>query len=192
LISRETNKCLVSKCDPIKGLVQTPLVCAATDKCTKSFCCPNRGCVAQPVVCDTPPGGAIYKCNPSSGVCECVRPPCDDSDPCTIDSYVDGKGCVNSFKCQSNNLCVVPKCDKSTGSCSYAEKNCDDGNPCTIDSCDPVLGKCINTPKTCTCTAGNLASCNTTTGQCEYKPTCRTHTDCPNGFCDPARGCQRE
>jgi len=192
MIACETNKCLVSKCDPIKGLVQTPVTCQSTDKCTKSFCDPTRGCVAQPVVCDTPPGGAIYKCNSATGACECIRPACDDNDPCTIDSYVTGKGCVNAQKCQSNNLCVIPKCDKANGACTYVDTNCDDGNPCTVDSCDPSNGRCINTPKTCSCPAGSIASCNTTTGQCDFKPTCKSNNECETGLCDPARGCVSE
>lgn len=175
---------------PIKGVVQTPVVCQSVDKCTKTFCDPTRGCVNQPVVCDAPRGGATYRCNPTNGVCECITPSCDDNDPCTVDSFVIGRGCVNTPKCQSNNLCIVPKCDKTSGTCSYTDKNCDDGNPCTVDSCDPVLGKCINKLRSCACTAGNIGSCNTTTGQCEFRPACRTSSDCAEGLtCDPARGC---
>ena len=44
---------------------------------------------------------------------------CDDENPCTTDTCVDG-------------------------TCVHTPKDCDDENPCTIDSC--VDGQCVNTP----------------------------------------------
>ncbi len=46
---------------------------------------------------------------------------CDDNDPCTVDS------CLN-------------------GACQHTPKTCDDGNSCTIDSCDAMTGACHNDP----------------------------------------------
>ncbi len=48
---------------------------------------------------------------------------CDDSNPCTIDSY-----------------------DAELGGCVHSQINCDDGEECTIDSCDPETGLCLHTP----------------------------------------------
>jgi len=191
IVAQNTNKCLNAKCDPVKGLVTSDITCESTDKCSKSFCDPTRGCVSQPIVCEAPAHcGAPYQCNPTSGVCEIVRPSCDDNNSCTVDSYVDGVGCQNLPKCQSNNLCVVPSCDKTNGACQFTDKNCDDGNACTVDSCNPTTGQCVNTLKSCSCSAGNTGSCNASTGQCEFYPSCRSNSDCTNGGnCDPSKGC---
>ena len=48
---------------------------------------------------------------------------CDDSNPCTIDSY-----------------------DAESGDCVHTQIDCDDGDECTIDSCDPQTGLCLHTP----------------------------------------------
>ncbi|HOC68785.1 MAG: Dictyostelium (slime mold) repeat protein [Candidatus Hydrogenedentes bacterium ADurb.Bin101] len=48
---------------------------------------------------------------------------CDDSNPCTTDSY-----------------------DPESGGCVHTQLDCDDGDECTIDSCDPETGLCLHTP----------------------------------------------
>jgi len=86
-------------------------------------------------------------------------------------------------------LCVIASCDSTSGTCQFTDKNCDDGNACTVDSCDPTTGNVVNTPKTCSCPSGNTGSCNASSGQCQYFPSCRSNADCDGGNCDPSRGC---
>jgi len=191
LTCSQTNKCFTYKCDPIKGVVSTPLTCTSTDKCLNAFCDSARGCVFTNVTCSSPlPCGTSYKCNSATGQCETIQPVCNDNNACTNDRFQAGIGCVFAPKCVSADLCTVASCS-TAGACSFKPKNCDDGNPCTVDSCDFATGKCTNTPKICSCPAGNAASCNPTTGFCEYRPRCTKNSDCAgtNPCCDPVRGC---
>src|SRR5262249_1349231 len=63
-------------------------------------------------------------CDGCTPTCQ-IETPCDDFDPCTVDS-----------------------CDPQTG-CSYVPKSCDDLLLCTSDSCDPTTGECHFVPIVC-------------------------------------------
>jgi hypothetical protein len=67
---------------------------------------------------------------------------CDDGDPCTIDTCVDG-------------------------ACIHTPMDCDDGDPCTIDTC--VDGACVHTPIPYTLTIDvNPPGAGTATGEGPY------------------------
>jgi hypothetical protein len=132
--------------------------------------------------------GISFKCNANTGKCEEVIPTCDDKDVCTLDTFIRGVGCTFQPKCVSSDPCTIATC--SNGNCAYTPKNCDDGKACTTDFCDSSTGKCQNVAKKCFCPAGNVASCNTTTGQCQYRPQCSKDSDCgQGGSCDLSLGC---
>lgn len=73
--------------------------------------------------------------------------PCDDGDPCTIDSCVIGPNNTVSFfhvwdkqncgECQPRNQCSGDQIDQCSG-------NCNDCNPCTLDFCGPCTLDCEN------------------------------------------------
>jgi hypothetical protein len=134
----------------------------------------------------------------SGGICglaadpEPEGEPCDDGNPCTIDSCDPQTGrCLNTPKsCNDNNACTRDTCDVATGNCVHTPISCSDGNPCTIDTCDPQVG-CIHRPKDCddnnACTTD---TCDPTTGNCVHTPiSCSDGNPCTIGKCDPVAGC---
>ncbi len=91
---------------------------------------------------------------------------CDDGDPCTVDSCVDGQcmhfaedamkrapGCIEDADCDDGDPCTEDRCRPSLADSCYPDDGyceqmpiqgcdfctpagCDDGDPCTIDTCD--------------------------------------------------------
>jgi uncharacterized repeat protein (TIGR01451 family) len=94
--------------------------------------------------------------------------PCDDNDPCTVDS-----------------------CDPVAG-CTHVPISCDDGNPCTDDSCNGTT-QCVHTNNSAACDDGN--ACTRTdiclNGACVgLNPiVCTPATSCDVAACDAAAGC---
>ncbi len=141
--------------------------CASPGPCKTSACDPLTGkCVAKPLVdgvaCDD--GNACTKVDAcKSGICGDGKPPCDDDEPCTMDTCDPAKGCTHQLNqsgpcddgdpCTKGDQCVGGKCKPGPASA------CDDGNPCTLDTCDdkgacahpPVIGgkPCANDKKMC-------------------------------------------
>ena len=143
--------CLPNPCDaPNKGICQesasttSGYVCLCDDGfhddgvggCTDDPCTPNP-CAAQNQACE--PDGASYVC---------YTPECDDGNPCTENSLVngvcetadrtDGAACSDTL-CVSDQTCHQGTCQGGT------PVICDDDNPCTADTCDPITG-CQHTP----------------------------------------------
>jgi len=105
--------------------------------------------------------------------------PCDDQDPCTVDScnplYPYGEMCIHRpMNCDDSDMCtddscfegacdhVARLCDQGFGCFSgdglcyavgdggmCANKSCDDGDPCSIDLCNDVNGDCAHLPNSC-------------------------------------------
>ena len=113
------------------------------------------------------PRDALF--NPSSISVPDTNINCDDSNPCTDDSYDPTKGeCVhsnNAAPCDDGKACTTSD-TCSGGSCNGIEISCDDNNPCTDDRCDPATG-CVYTPIVCddndACTDDR---CDPETGKC--------------------------
>jgi len=87
---------------------------------------------------------------------------CDDHDPCTEDTLIDGKCEHKPKNCDDGNPDTFDYCFE--GICYHTATSCDDGNPCTIDSFNGTA--CVHTPKNCN--DGN---------------------PCTKDYCDPVRGC---
>jgi hypothetical protein len=87
----------------------------------------------------------------------CLGPSdCDDADPCSVDTCVEGK-CIHQAKnCSDSNPCTADKCDEETGQCGHELDTCDDGDNCTWDSCMPTTG-CKHEPIP-DCCAGTVVS----------------------------------
>jgi len=104
--------------------------------------------------------------------------PCDDGDPCTVESCDPELGCVSAPLCDDDNACTDDSCDAELG-CIFTPIGaaCDDGNACTDDSCDPELG-CVFTPNTAVCDDGDI---------------CTTGDICSGGVClgSPVISCAR-
>lgn len=70
----------------------------------------------------------VYSC---SDPCDTLV--CDDSDPCTIDTCLNGGCAFTPDDCDDGNGCTSDAC--IAGDCVYTPISCDDGDPCTIDQC---------------------------------------------------------
>ncbi len=113
---------------------------------------------------------------------------CDDGNPCTGDSCIDGvcgnsapaPGCCNTdAECEDGTYCTVNLCEanqcvaKTIGKCCEVGLQCDDGDPCTDELCD--TGICIYSDVPgCTNTGGGGGGGGS----------------CGDGACDLGEGCQ--
>ncbi len=90
--------------------------------------------------------GATYVAGVASYV---TYPYCENTGVHTmVDAYADFVGapapaCQSDPDCDDGNPCTVNSC--VDGACTDSQASCDDGNACTADSCDPVLG-CAHEP----------------------------------------------
>src|SRR5262245_6563357 len=118
-------------------------------------------------------------CDGCTPTCQ-IETPCDDGNPCTVDSCDPATGCSYVPKsCDDLLLCTSDSCDPTTGGCNNVPIVCDDGVPCTVDSCDPLTGTCQNVPNDAFCDDHD----DTTTDRCD--PGC----DPSLASCDPTTGC---
>lgn len=118
---------------------------------------------------------------------------CDDGDPNTVDSCVNGV-CQHINPCDDGVPCTIDTIDLKTGNCTHTIRNCDDGNGCTSDSCNPITGQCQHTTAglgtACSdgnaCTYGDACVSGTCFG---IQRNCNDNNPCTNDSCDPAIGC---
>ncbi|NIS74277.1 MAG: hypothetical protein GTO08_03180, partial [Deltaproteobacteria bacterium] len=114
----------------------------------------------------------IDECLDQAGPIEnngCPTTDCDDSDPCTIDSYDSSTGrCKNVPKdCDDGDPCTFDGCDRTTGGCVYVTMVCGDDDPCTLDSCD--RGECVHMKRDCSDGDPNTYDyCEPSTGNCSH------------------------
>jgi hypothetical protein len=120
--------------------------------------------------------------------------PCDDGNPCTLDSCVPATGaCVyEDNPCDDGDLCTFDTCELPGGCVHDAVvRGCDDGNPCTTDSCNPLTGACE--ADAVVCAAANkceLALCDPATGVCRTTAMpCYDGDACTTDSCNPVTGC---
>ncbi|MEZ4269774.1 MAG: hypothetical protein R3F39_25735, partial [Myxococcota bacterium] len=138
-------------CDPALGCVNTPKLCgdAAAGPCEATMC---EAATGSCVVTAKPAGSACSDGDPctSGDVCQagsCVGAElvCDDQNPCTADSCVDGAcvyaavagaSCDDGDPCTTGDVCAA-------SACAGTAKVCDDSDPCTSDAC--AAGVCAFT-----------------------------------------------
>jgi len=122
------NKVMACNAD---GTEQVAVDCGAQDQGCLAGTCVKQPCAPGSVACV---GTQVGKCLPS-GV-GYVLLPCDDGDPCTVDT-----------------------CDAATGTCAIGKvTTCADGNPCTEDVCLPFAAGCGHTPKFGPCNDGSACT----------------------------------
>ncbi|MGD2111478.1 MAG: YCF48-related protein, partial [Phycisphaerae bacterium] len=70
---------------------------------------------------------------------ECISDKdCDDGDPCTINTCVQGQCRRSQRTCDDGNACTVDSCRSETeGGCVYEPVSCPQG-----EACDPATGEC--------------------------------------------------
>ena len=176
--------------------VGTAVVCADSNECTDDTCVKTKGCVTLPNTASCTDGNACTSgdiCG--SGACKGpIAVPCDDKNPCTVDTCAPKLGCQTAFaagSCDDSNACTSQDSCKS-GYCQGLATLCDDGNPCTTDSCEPKTG-CSAKVNTAACSDGN--PCTTgdlcANGACKAgsPPVCEDKNPCTSDGCDPKGGC---
>jgi hypothetical protein len=159
--------CTGGACKP--GL---PKSCDDSNPCTDDTCDPSTGCVHTN---NSAPCGGGGSCVPGA---KCVdgsclpgaAVPCDDGNPCTIDSCLPQTGCKHeafSGPCTDGDVCTVSD-SCNAGTCQPgAAAVCKDFNYCTDDKCDSTKG-CVFPPNTLACNDGS---------------DCTPADTCTNGLC---------
>ncbi|EFA78991.1 PA14 domain-containing protein [Heterostelium album PN500] len=225
----------LTKFDPKVMCIHTPKNCSGSDPCQTYTCNTQSGqCNSDPVncikgcfdgVCNSNLGGCTYtnlcpestckkfvQCKVSNNTCEYQTLNCDDKNPCTSDSCMEGVGCQNIMKiCDDNDPCTTDSCSTSDGSCVFTKipncqsctstTSCVPKDKCTKSECDPNNpGKCIESPL---CNDNNLCTddlCNAN-GTCDFvkrctatDPLCFTTSCNKTGTCDqvPIVNCDDE
>ena len=207
--------CTDDSCVATQGCVHkgnTGGSCSDGSLCTKSDSCAGGQCVGTPLACDDGNGCTVDSCDASSGCIHagnvgqpctdgnaCTGPdactlggnctgkpvPCDDKNPCTLDTCNIGSGCLplalSAVDCDDGDSCTAPDACQS-GTCKGKPLGCDDQNPCTADTC--TKGQCANSATTGVCSDGNPCSVDDTctTGKCVGKVL----------ICDDANTCTTE
>jgi hypothetical protein len=126
--------------------------------------------------------------------------PCDDGNPCTVDScdgatgrcrFVpapDGTACDDGDFCTTPDRCVTGRC------VAGPPRDCSDGNSCTIDFCSRFQRACIHLPRPpgALCDDGDRCTLN---DRCQPGAVCRgtarncnDNNSCTTDRCDPATG----
>lgn len=136
---------------------------------------------------------------------------CEDGDPCTTDTCVNGECgradviCSDGFECNevgkcvveeqdcgpldNNNPCTIDTCDAATGAVVHTQKSCDDGNDVTEDFCDasrPQGQECVYVANCWDDDACTVEVFRTSTGECEFLPRCGE-----GEYCTETGGCLR-
>ena len=186
------DACLAGKCVPTGNLK-----CDDANPCTTDACAFDVGCVASNA--DGLPCDDGQKCSAQDacvgGKCLGLLTDCNDNNPCTDDTCVDGTGCVhlaNEVTCSDGNVCTLnDACGDSV--CKGVALVCNDNNPCTAEGCDPKTG-CFSQPANdgLLCTDNSLCSSNDVcvNGSCTgTQIPCAEPDQChAPGVCDPASG----
>jgi hypothetical protein len=180
------NTCKKTVCEPASG------------KCVAQLLPTGLPCDADGSVCTTDDGCKEGACAPGKAL------PCDDKNPCTLDTCDAKTGCqftpaagscdADGDACTENDACKSGKCEAG------AKKVCDDSEGCTADSCNKTTGACEFKPLTqpCSdnseCTVGD--ACGTDAKTNKYTclpgkgPNCDDNNPCTVDTCDIAAGCK--
>ncbi len=193
----DVDVCIAGHC----GGVST-LLCNDNNPCTDDFCSLATGCEAIPVsgrlcndgeVCTVGDVCQLGFCQPGS-----ARLSCDDGNPCTTDSCIDGSGCDNEELPELSYCDLDPDLSEACvgGECvEYCRRgsDCYDGIGCTEDVCDEQTHHCTWLPQDTLCNDGNdcngAETCDASAGCLSGQaPDCEDGIDCTDDGCDPVTG----
>ncbi|MGB0588113.1 MAG: hypothetical protein ACPGU1_00400 [Myxococcota bacterium] len=188
--SLEPGPCQVAACDKVSGdcsLAERPngAVCVPTGLCSGEGVCEFGACILAESPCDDDNPCTLDTCDPVIG---CVYTPtsgsCDDGNPCT-----DGDSCEAGVCAGGSNFCV---CANDAGCAPYDDADLCNGslvcidNYCTADEATVVT--CEESGSACT-----VNVCDPATGTCAAEPVdggtcsdgdaCTTGDTCLDGAC---------
>lgn len=200
----DQNECTDDVCNDQGGCDHTFNLaeCDDDDLCTTAGVCAGGVCTQiKPKCNDSNNCNGVETCD--AGSCYAgTAPNCDDGSECTDDSCdVALGGCKNtdnSKPCDDNDPCTLESMCIG-GDCTLTQVNaCNDGNPCTEDLCDSnTLDGCLNPAVQsglecpggicikgdCVCTPScDLTVCNVGDG-CGGTCGCEAGVDCVAGIC---------
>ena len=175
------NACTADSCDPIAGVVNTPVAagtsCADADLCNGDELCDGAGTCAAG-----------------------TAPDLDDANPCTADSCDPTTGVAHTpvapgTSCADADLCNGDETCNGAGSCvAGTAPDLDDANPCTADSCDPATGV-AHDPLAAGTSCADADLCNgdetcNDAGSCDTgtAPDLDDANPCTADSCDPVTG----
>ncbi|MBP48156.1 MAG: hypothetical protein CMH53_09495 [Myxococcales bacterium] len=150
-------------------------------------------------------------CQPSTGACSVIAQPngssCATGVGCGILGTCSNKLCVpnSTTPCDDANPCTVDSCSAQNACVNTVQLNlsCDDGDPCTPSSACDATGACVGKSNICLCKTDQDCpddgdSCNGTlqcqAGVCQPKPgsvvVCNGSSNgpCQSTACDPGTG----
>ncbi len=172
------------------------LECDDHNPCTKDICLPEGGCGHENIAaaCDDEDPCTLNDYCDDGQCIPGAAPDCNDQNPCTDDSCVDGL-CVNEAneaECDDGNACTVGD-GCSEGNCvNEGPPDCDDNNGCTTDWCEPLTGCTYadnNAP--CNdgdaCTTGDICGGGACAGAGELP--CNDGNPCTDDGCNSDTGC---
>ncbi len=184
-------------CDPMLGTAgcsQHPLVddgteCVLSDMCQKSPVCTAGVCGGSPLPCDDGNPCTVDSCAPALG-CQFTKAtgtPCSDGNPCTGEDAKAADGSVDV----GQDICVSGKCTAGkTKTCKVAN-----AGPCYTSTCDPTKGTtvdpltqkyaCVQVTNTNPCQGGNMCI----TGQTCLSGVCQGGKDVD---CNDANDCTND
>jgi hypothetical protein len=150
------NACTIDTCDPVGGIVHTPVAIDDGYPCTTDHCDTTTGEIwSEYLPAGTTCGEATAcvgagTCN-ENGICLEGEDLVDDGNACTADSCDTTNGVVHTplptgTSCSDGNGCNgAETCN--AGSCvSGTPVVVNDGSPCTVDACNPATGAVTHTP----------------------------------------------
>jgi hypothetical protein len=164
--------------------------CTVGDACVAGKCAAGNSAPN----CDDGNPCSQDACDKASGKCLSTSlsgGKCNDGNACTLGDLCQKGACVSASDkppCDDGNPCTVETCNPKTGQCvakaGPSAVACNDNNPCTSgDSC--ANGKCkAGTAPGCVPNSPCLAgACDKTTGKCASKPANE------GGVCNDGDGC---
>ncbi len=187
-----TDPCLPNPCTTIANKTQ----CVAQGMAFQCECAAGYhpdgqgGCSDDPCVPDLC-AAQNQACRVTNNMPECYTPTCNDNNPCTDDTLVngscvytpvtDGSACSTGL-CQTGEVCTSGVCG---GGMALA---CDDANPCTDDSCNPTTG-CVFTNDDTNVPDDGIA-CTTDTCSGGFASNTNDNANCDDGqFCTGVEVC---
>ncbi|GMV44397.1 MAG: hypothetical protein AMXMBFR64_61130 [Myxococcales bacterium] len=201
LVCDDGSLCTSDACDPATGCVHAAVAasCDDGDACTTGDLCLDGACVGgSPVNCNDDNPCTDDTCAAASG---CSNAPhigdCTDGDACTLGDTCEAGACIGGPQnpCDDDNPCTVDSCDAGGGCvhvpaedpcCQGGKGICDDDDPCTVDLCDPESGACAYEPNLGFCNDGDPCTSGDTCtdGVCKGSPkSCDDGNPCTEDAC---------
>ncbi|MBM4343456.1 MAG: hypothetical protein FJ100_08775 [Deltaproteobacteria bacterium] len=194
----DNNPCTDDSCHFLLGCghANNAVACSDGNPCTDKDGCANAKCApGDAIVCDDGKLCTDDACDPKSGcVANANTKACDDGVACTINDKCSGGKCAGTVNCDDKNPCTDDSCLQ--GACSFAANSaaCNDNNPCTLG--EACAGGACKPAKVVLCDDGDVCTddyCDTSvpngcankfnSAPCSFPGSCAQDDVCVQGKC---------